>query len=173
MDEDFILIRKIKGGNEEAMDSFVRKYYATILRYCNYHAPDRYIAEDLTQETFVRFFKSISNYRHRGKASAYLCEIAKNVCIDHSKKSCEIPGLEFSEFADEKYLTSIESKIVINQSLYELPDQLREVLLLHYFQGFTLKEVAAILGIGIPLAKYRISRAREQLKKILRKEDFI
>ena len=148
MDEDFILIRKIKGGNEEAMDSFVRKYYATILRYCNYHAPDRYIAEDLTQETFVRFFKSISNYRHSGKASAYL-------------------------FADEKYLTSIESKIVIKQSLYELPDQLREVLLLHYFQGFTLKEVAAILGIGIPLAKYRISRAREQLKKILRKEDFI
>ena len=81
--------------------------------------------------------------------------------------------MEFSEFADEKYLTSIESKIVIKQSLYELPDQLREVLLLHYFQGFTLKEVAAILGIGIPLAKYRISRAREQLKKILRKEDFI
>ena len=56
MDFDFWLIQKMKHGDENAFDVFVRKYYKKILDYCFYHCMDKSYAEDLTQETFVRFF---------------------------------------------------------------------------------------------------------------------
>lgn len=55
MNSDFLLIRRMKQGDESSFDTFVRKYYKDILVYCSYHCSDREYAEDLTQETFVRF----------------------------------------------------------------------------------------------------------------------
>lgn len=56
MDKDFFLIRKMKSGDEEAMECFVQQYYPVILKYCRYHVEDREYAKDITQETFERFF---------------------------------------------------------------------------------------------------------------------
>lgn len=58
MDTDFLLIRRMKRGDEAAFDIFVHKYYESILTYCCYHCPDTSYAEDLTQEVFVRFFEN-------------------------------------------------------------------------------------------------------------------
>ena len=55
MDADWILIHKIRTGDEAAIDAFVRKYYQPILKYCFYKTSDEMIAEDLTQETFYHF----------------------------------------------------------------------------------------------------------------------
>ena len=59
---DFLLIQKMKQGNEQAFDTFVRKYYNEILKYCSYHCFDTQYAEDLTQETFIKFFAKLSLY---------------------------------------------------------------------------------------------------------------
>lgn len=64
MDIDFLLLQRMKRGDENAFDVFVRKYYKEILNYCNYHCPDTSTAEDLTQETFLRFFEKLSDYRY-------------------------------------------------------------------------------------------------------------
>ena len=68
MDTDFLTIRKMKQGDEAALDAFVRKYYGDILKYCTFHSSDQREAEDLTQETFVRFFAKLSEYRYQGAA---------------------------------------------------------------------------------------------------------
>ena len=60
MDLDFLLIRRMKSGEEEAFDIFVRKYYQDVLAYCSYHCMDQWYAADLTQETFIRFFTALS-----------------------------------------------------------------------------------------------------------------
>lgn len=57
MYNDFLLIRKMKQGDDNALDLFVRKYYQEILSYCHYHCSDKTYAEDLTQETFIRFLQ--------------------------------------------------------------------------------------------------------------------
>ena len=59
---DFLLILQMKQGNEKAFDKFVRKYYAGILSYCRYHCMNQAEAEDLTQETFLRFMENIASY---------------------------------------------------------------------------------------------------------------
>ena len=83
MDIDFWLIQKMKRGDENAFNVFVHKYYNKILYYCVYHCMDKSYAEDLTQETFVRFFTKLSDYRYRGKTINYLYTIAGNfICVD-------------------------------------------------------------------------------------------
>lgn len=67
MDADFILIRKMKRGDDEALDVFVRKYYGEILKYCTYHCQSIESAEDLTQETFCHFFAKLPFYHYKGK----------------------------------------------------------------------------------------------------------
>ena len=64
MDFDLLLIQKMKHGNENAFDVFVRKHYEEILKYCSYHCLDTSYAEDLTQETFLHFFEKLSDYRY-------------------------------------------------------------------------------------------------------------
>ena len=66
---DFLLVQKMKQGNEQAFDTFVRKYYNEILKYCSYHCYDTEYAQDLTQETFVNFFAILSDYHFQGKTN--------------------------------------------------------------------------------------------------------
>lgn len=174
MDADFLLVRKMKGGDENAIDLFVRKYYQDILKYCYYHCHDKEYAEDLTQETFVRFFTKLSSYQHSGKAKNYLYTIARNLCRDLLKKNREIPveDSNLREMADSgTYPTEeIVNKLAVKQALLQLPDELREVVILYYFQGLKFTEIAGILQIGLPLAKYRMRQAKLQLEQLLRKE---
>lgn len=91
MDADLFTIRKMKQGDDAAFDAFVRKYYGDILKYCTFHCADRKEAEDLTQETFVRFFAKLSEYRYQGKTKNYLYTIAANLCRNHYKKRRPVP----------------------------------------------------------------------------------
>lgn len=174
MYSDFLLIKKMKQGDDVAFDLFIRKYYREILTYCYCHCPDKDYAEDLTQETYVRFFTKLSDYHYKGKTLNYLYTIAGNLCRDYLKKVKEIP-VEEMEFVEEKNMKQYQTeeilnKIYIEQALGQLPDELSEILTLYYFQELKLTEIAGILQIGLPLVKYRLGRGKKLLKESLRKE---
>ena len=174
MDFDLLLIQKMKRGNENAFDIFVRKYYEEIFKYCNYHCLDPSYAEDLTQETFLRFFKKLSDYRYIGKTKNYLYTIAGNLCRDYYRKTKESLSGEYPEDIQNSLHRSeaedILDKIAIEAALNHLPEELREVIFLYYFQELKLAEIADILHIGLPLVKYRIRQAKMRLEKLLRGE---
>lgn len=65
---------------------------------------------------------------------------------------------------------NVLNKLFIEQALKQLPEELGEILTLYYFQELKLTEISRVLQIGLPLAKYRIRRAKKQLKELLRKE---
>lgn len=175
MDADFLLIRKMKQGEETAFDVFVHKYYEDILTYCGYHCPDRKYAEDITQETFVRFFTRLPDYHYKGKTKNYLYTIAGNLCRDYFRKIKEVPvqevelggGME----SGEHQMESVLNKLAVKWALEQLPDEFREVVLLYYFQELKLTEIADILQIGLPLVKYRLRQAKTQLVILLGKEE--
>lgn len=87
MDRDDLLVLKMRGGDEKALETFVEKYYPAILRYCRLHIDDYGYAEDMAQETFDRFFRTLRQYRHYGKAANYLYAIAANACRDYYRQS--------------------------------------------------------------------------------------
>lgn len=174
VDFDFWLIQKMKHGDENAFDVFVRKYYKKILDYCFYHCMDKSYAEDLTQETFVRFFAKLSDYRYRGKTINYLYTIAGNLCKDYFKKAkdCILDEhiIDTQGSSDNSGADDILNKLAIQNALMELPDELREIIVLYYFQGLKLAEIADVLHIGLPLVKYRMKQAKIKLEDLL-KED--
>lgn len=174
MDHDFLLIRKLKQGEEAAFDLFVHKYYKEILTYCSYRCPDKNYAEDITQETFIRFFAKLSDYHYRGKTKNYLYTIAGNLCKDYFKRIKEVPmeDMELSRKieAEEHQTEDVLNKLTVEWALKRLPEELREVVTLYYFQELKLIEIADILHIGLPLVKYRLKQAKIQLAKLLRKE---
>ena len=170
MDADFLLLHRMRNGEIQAIEDFVQKYYPRILRYCHLHIQDTGFAEDLTQETFARFFRSLGQYRHYGKAANYLYVIAGNLCRDYHKKPEAIPMEELPEQPVYQMETR-DLRLDVHRALEQLPSELREVTILYFFQELRQKEIARILGIGLPLVKYRIRRAKELLERLLRKED--
>ena len=81
----------------------------------------------------------------------------------------ENESLEESQ-AEENQTEQILNRVLIEQVLGQLPDESREVLELYYFQELKLTEISATLQIGLPLVKYRLQKARRQLKELLGKE---
>ena len=173
MDIDFLLIQKMKHGDENAFDVFINKHYEEILKYCTYHCANRSYAEDLTQETFVRFFAKLSDYRYMGKTKNYLYTIAGNLCRDYYKKSkeslSEEPSMEVQNSLQSE-ADKILDRITVETALNSLPDVLREVIVLYYFQELKLTEISEVLQIGLPLVKYRMKQARMRLKQLLKEE---
>lgn len=167
MDSDFLLLHRILHGDDQAIESFVRKYYSKIMRYCCLHIQDSYFAEDLTQETFARFFRNLHQYQHFGKAANYLYVIAGNLCRDYYRKATELPMEELPEQAVCP-MESFDLRLDVYMALEQLPKELREVTILYFFQEVKQKEIAKILGIGLPLVKYRMKRAKELLALYLR-----
>ena len=170
MDADFLLLHRMRNGDDQAIEDFVRKYYPMILRYCHLHIHDTGYAEDLTQEAFARFFRTLSQYQHYGKAANYLYVIAGNLCRDYHKKPEAIPMEELPE-QPAYQMETLDLRLDVHRALEQLPSELREVTILYFFQELRQKEIARILGIGLPLVKYRIRRAKELLERLLRKED--
>lgn len=160
----------MRQGREDALEAFVRKYYPKILQYCRVHIADAGYAEDLTQETFVRFFGSLDRYRHYGKAANYLYVIAANLCRDYYRKNREIPVAELPEEVPQASDTR-ELQMDVRAALEKLPEEIRAAAILYYIQGERQRDIARILGIRTSLVKYRIARARQLLAAELGKEE--
>jgi RNA polymerase sigma factor (sigma-70 family) len=174
VDKDFFLIRKMKKGDESAVNDFITQYYGEIYKYCYYKLSDKLKAEDITQDTFVNFFKHLNSYIHNGKAKNYLYVIAGNLCKNQYKKYREESSLETDESiaATEEVQEEITLKVSIEQEISRLPEEFQEVILLHYFQDIKIREIAEILNVNISLVKYRLSESKKMLGKSIDKEDF-
>lgn len=170
MDGDFLLICRMKSGDEQAIDAFVRKYYPTILRYCRLHSRNQADGEDMTQEVFIRFFRTLDQYRHYGKALNYLYVIAANLCRDAQRRVEVLPLEELPELPSREG-ENLDLRLEVGAAIQQLPRELREVTILFFFQGLKQREIAKILGIDVPLVKYRLKRAKDLLKGLLEKED--
>lgn len=175
MDADLFTIRKMKQGDDAAFDAFVRKYYGDILKYCTFHCADRKEAEDLTQETFVRFFAKLSEYRYQGKTKNYLYTIAANLCKNAFAKRAPLTAEEETLEALGERAADAENAatthLLLEWALGQLPPEQREVVILHYYQDLKQREIAEILEIGLPLVKYRLRQAKLRLSELIGKEE--
>lgn len=172
MHSEFLMIQKMKNGNEEACEWFVKKYYAPVYQYCFLHIRDMYCAEDMAQETFLRFFDSLKTYTFREKTRNYLYRIAGNIMKNYYKKKKEVLADEFFEnstgaMEDNADNADIELRMDIERAIDALPKELKETAILFFFQELKQKEIAALLNINLSLVKYRVGRAKKLLSESL------
>lgn len=145
------------------LEKTIRKYYDEIFRYCYHCVGNRAAAEDLCQDTFVSFIEHYEEYRHIGRTKNYLYTIAGNKCKDFYRKKVPVPMEELPEQGTGECL---EELAVIRQMVANLPEELREAIVLRYFQNLKYADIASILKISPSLAKYRVKRGLEQLSEI-------
>ena len=128
------LILQIQRGNTEYANELIEKHYPSILRYCTWHCYNTDHAEDLTQETFLRFFHRNPSL-HPEKQLAYLYTIAKNLCTDaYRKKREELPGEDLESRIKEHVLPleQAELRLDLKQAILQMDRQTQELLLLRY-----------------------------------------
>ena len=155
----------------------IEQQYDKLLRYCYMKLRDRALAEDLTQETFIKFFES-KDYHSIGKEMAYLYTIARNLCIDYFRKQKEelIEDLptkiqEMPESRDK--VEDIVDRISIEQALDSLTADEREAVVLRFSGELSVEDIAKTMGISRFAVRRRISSALEKLRKEMeRNEEF-
>lgn len=144
----------------------IEEQYDKIYRYCYYKIQHREIAEDITQETFLRFFES-AKYQETGKELQYLYTIARNLCIDEYRKH---PTEPFDEtIIDNVNEDKIVEQVSIRIALSELEENDRELLLLRYANDVPVVVICKLLDISRFAAYRRIVRATKKLKEKLGK----
>lgn len=141
----------------------IEEQYDRIYRYCYYRLKDAYLAEDVTQETFLRSLES-DRYMEAGRPLAFLYTVARNLCTDEfrRRKPEELP----KELTDDRPEDSLTEGISLRMALEELTEEERELVLLRYVNEVPVSELAKLYGIS-RFSLYR--ETRRILKKLERR----
>ena len=133
--------------------------YDKIFRFCYWKVRSKEIAEDLTQETFLRFLDS--QYTEQGKRIRYLYTIARNLCIDESRKHkpAEIPD----EVPDPETGKDPADRVYLQQVLQQLPDEELELVVMRYLNMESAENICEILKIS----RFSLYRKLRKIKKTL------
>lgn len=185
------MIRQIRQGRTELLDLLIDRYYQDIFRFCYYRTGQEQTAYDCAQETFLRMLRFLESCEEMHKFKSWLLRIALNVCRDYYRAASrqEVPlaeekGEEYDadgrftgqympeggeENGEEPYGRA-EDRQVIRQCLLRLPEFQREVIVLYFYSGYKVREIAHITGVALPTAKSRLRQGLEKLKKIFEEE---
>lgn len=165
------LLEQIRLGNENAAEELIKRYYASILRYCKWHCSSSDAAEDLTQETFYKLFKNLSGYKEKKRLKAYLYTIANHLCIDESRKRKFYP-LESEEHLTNEHdeILRIEDTAEIRYFLNILSSEQREAVILRFGEQLSFKDIAKVMGCNMRTAQSRVRNALKIMRKEKRNE---
>jgi len=166
--------------DEEAFRLIFAHHHRFIFKFLYAMVGERGLAEDLTQETFMRAYASMSRWRGESKVSTWLCGIAKHVALNALRKRnreafnvdvgvAEIAKLQDSDgTAPGDYLLNRELRNVIHGALQKLDDDKRMVFVLKLLQQKSYDEIAEITGFSIPKLKTDLHRAKAEMRSLIR-----
>ncbi len=148
-----------------------REQYEKIFQYCYSRVANRDTAEDITQETFLRFLEH-PEYQKSGKEIQYLYTIARNLCIDEYRK---IPTETLSDETENipeqsKGETGWIDSMILRKILDRLPDEEREIIVLRYVSELSVSEIAGIYQTSWFTMSRRIKRILDKMRKELKEE---
>ena len=175
--KDNELIKKVHSGNKEAVGMIVERYYADIYRFCFYMVQTEEDAYDITQETFLKFMRYGTSYKHRN-LKGYLLTIARNICFnyfrDEKEKAVAVECEKIDSIPNQRnFLNEAEDAIYLRSLLKELSQDIREVVILHTYEEEKFKDVAKIMGCSVSTAKSRfrlgVNQLNSEIKKIFTK----
>jgi RNA polymerase sigma-70 factor (ECF subfamily) len=173
---DIQLVQLAQGGDADAFGSLFERHAPAIFRYLYAHMDNREDAEDLTEEVFLRVWRSLSNYREQGSPFvAYLFRVARNALIDfyrrsqHAKNQISLEDGMFSEDGADPgdvVLNKIDNQEVRNL-LSQLREEYRTVLVLRFLGDLSPDETAQVMGKSAGAVRVLQHRALAALRKLL------
>ena len=177
--DDVALIRRILAGDEIAFAELVKKYQKPVHTLAWRKIGDFHIAEDITQEVFLKVYQGLRTLKHPKQFSGWVYVITANLCATWlRKKRIQTQPLEDAErtmpqrdaysrhVVEERTNTAAESqREVVKKLLAKLKESERTVMALHYLGEMTVEEISQFLGVSASTIKSRLRRARQRLQK--------
>ena len=172
---DLELVKLADEGNDNAFSLIVSRYEGQIARTVKGMLGDRDGSEDVGQETFIRFYRSLKKYRGEASLGTYLSRIAINLSLNElnkRKKTFMFFTKKEDDFSHDLPHTDNESdradsKELVDRALQRLDPGQRMVVVLRLLQGYSTKETAEILDLPIGTVLSRLFRGQKNLKEIL------
>lgn len=181
--DDFQLIRSFQSGDETAFEELIRRYQRQVANIIYLTLGDRSEIEDLTQEAFIRVYRSLDKFAFDSSFYSWLYRIVVNLCIDELRRR-KIKRTLSLDFLSENRLEREESRIpqksgaddvldkekreTILSALDKLTPEYKTVMILREYNDLSYAEIANILKISPQAVKSRIFRARSELRKLLK-----
>ncbi|NLY12133.1 MAG: RNA polymerase sigma factor RpoE [Gammaproteobacteria bacterium] len=183
-DDDQQLVKRVQGGDKRAFDLLVLKYQHRILGLVVRFVHDPSEAQDVTQEAFIKAYRALANFRGDSAFYTWLYRIAintaKNYLVSRNRRppSSDVDSGD-AEFYDgdhalkdmaspERLMLRDEIDQTVQQSIKQLPEDLRCALTLREFEGLSYEDIATVMQCPVGTVRSRIFRAREAVDKALR-----
>jgi RNA polymerase sigma-70 factor (ECF subfamily) len=173
-DKDIELVKLCQSGDVTAFDGLVRRHQDRIYRLVYKMLGGAYEADDVSQDVFLKAYRSIKDFRCQSSFSTWLTQITINQCINHLKNRNRFKFLSFGLSSKRR---SVEPQIVaernekrekVYQVVNSLPIKQKTVIILHYFENYSCEEIAEVLKCSIGTVKSRLYYARMELKEKLK-----
>lgn len=179
MDESESLIARVRSGDAAAFRSIFECHHRLVLRFLYGMVGEHGLAEELTQETFMRAYRNIHSLRDEAMLSTWLCGIAKNAASNalrsrrREANTVEIDGENTAELRSDKLqpdaqLLNTELNGVIREALSKLGEDKRLVFTLKVLQQKSYEEIALITNASIPKLKTDLHRAKAEMRRMIR-----
>lgn len=168
------VVRKAQRGDATAFCELVRAYEEPVFNYVNRLVGDRGLAEDLTQEVFLRVHQSLPGFSFRSKFTTWLFQVTKNRVYDEFRARERRPKtVEFDSvrpLVADAPVEPFETVEALWRAIERLDVDLKTPLLLRDVVGLSYSEIEDCLEISMPLVKWRIFKAREGVRLALARE---
>ncbi|MBW8050856.1 MAG: sigma-70 family RNA polymerase sigma factor [Cytophagales bacterium] len=180
---DAELVSQYRNGSESAFEQLVHRHKSRIYTTIYLIVKDRYVAEDLLQDTFIKTIHTIKSgsYNEEGKFLPWIARVAHNLAIDHFRKEKRYPeiimedgsnvfnSLAFSEDSPESIRIKDETHAKLRELIQLLPAAQKEVLIMRHYAKMSFQEIAEATGVSINTALGRMRYALINLRKKITK----
>ena len=184
LDLDAQLVERCLRGDESAWEELVKMHTRRVYGICYRFTNRESEAQDLTQDVFLRVFKSVKSFRAgEGSFSVWLTRLTRNLLIDHYRRTKmeratdsiedQLPVLEERtaiESRTDAVLAGREASEVLQAALQKLSPELRETVILRDIEELEYREIAQVLGVPEGTVKSRLNRGRAELARTLRRQ---
>ncbi len=165
------VVARARRGDTVAFESLVRAYQGDVWRLCFHLLGNSAMADDVTQDAFVRAYRFIHRYRGDAKFSTWLFSIARNCALDEVRRDQRRRKVaDIIEAQPERAPVRAELGIEVREAVSSLPIELREPLVMIDILGQSYAEVAETMGIPVGTVKSRVHRARDSVARALADE---
>ena len=181
MDNGASSYRRFLEGDDDGIVQIIKDHKDGLMFYLNSFVQNIHLAEDLTEDTFVKLIARRPRFSGKSTFKTWLYAIGRNVALDFLRKNAKLPTVSAEEamtlIADEadvarQYLCT-ERKLQVHKALKQLNDEYRQVLVLVYFENFQNDQVASIMGKSKKQIENLVYRSKLSLKSELEKEGFV
>ena len=185
-EEEYAVMRRVCAGDTDAFEALVTAYQKQVYNLALRTVGNEEDAADMTQEAFLRAYRSLGSFRGDSKFSVWLYRLTTNICIDFLRSRGRRPTVSLTaadedeepqelDVADDRFdpvqsLERAELRRAVQRGLASLPEDYRRILMLRELSGLSYAEIGQVLRLEEGTVKSRLFRARKKLCDFLRKD---